>query len=177
MRTWTSRSVGEKSTESEYDGPLVLLDNLQSQSQGQTCFRQSAATLTLKQTKSENGSVTATMPHEIMVRSHPQRPMPLSDSSAESGKKEGRSSVKVWQIGGERALCTTRRAARFRLDDTQGTHHGRRLRPSGGVLRNSLRRRRPRQSGAAVGAVNHLAVRGNVDSHRHLFAMDGKEDK
>ena len=43
------------------------------------------------------------MPHEIMVRSHPQRPMPLSDSSAErKRKKEGRSSVKVWQIGGER---------------------------------------------------------------------------
>ena len=44
---------------------------------------QSAASLTLKQTKSENGSVTATMPHEIMVRSQPQIPMPLSDSSAE----------------------------------------------------------------------------------------------
>ena len=194
----------------------------------------------MKQTKSENGSVTATMPHEIMVRSHPQRPIPLSDSSAERGRKKGRSSVKVWQIGeeGERGgglgrrslvgvllsgpsrvtvrrisenftglyllalplppplpenrkgnqsnLLTTLKYAKLllcvdqregglarRLNDTQGTHH-RRLRPPG-VLRNSLRRR-PRQSGAAVGAVNHLAVRGNVDPHRHL-AMDGKEDK
>ncbi len=39
--------------------------------------------LTLKQTQSENGSVTTTNAHEMAVRSHPQRPIPLSDSSAE----------------------------------------------------------------------------------------------
>ena len=41
----------------------------------------------MKHTKRENGSVTATIPHEIMVRSQPQRPMPLSDSSAETGRE------------------------------------------------------------------------------------------
>ena len=38
--------------------------------------------LTLKQTHNENGSVTATSPHEMAVRIQPQRPIPLSDSSA-----------------------------------------------------------------------------------------------
>ena len=38
--------------------------------------------LTLKQTHNENGSVTRTKPQEIMVRSQPQRPTPLSDSPA-----------------------------------------------------------------------------------------------
>ena len=38
---------------------------------------------TLKQTVSENGSVTRTSAQEMAVRSHPQRPMPLSVSSAE----------------------------------------------------------------------------------------------
>ena len=38
---------------------------------------------TLKQTKSENGRVTMTNAHEIMVSSQPQRPMPGSDSLAE----------------------------------------------------------------------------------------------
>ena len=42
---------------------------------------------TLKQTQSENGSVTMTRPQEIAVSSHPQRPMPLSDSSA--GREAG----------------------------------------------------------------------------------------
>ena len=41
--------------------------------------------LTLKQTNNEKGRVIITIPHEIIVRSHPQRPMPESDSSA--GKK------------------------------------------------------------------------------------------
>ena len=42
----------------------------------------------MKQTNNENGRVIMTMPHEIMVRSHPQIPMPLSDSSAEKKKRE-----------------------------------------------------------------------------------------
>ncbi len=42
----------------------------------------------MKHTKSENGSVTATMPHEIIVSSQPQRPIPLSDSSAERDREE-----------------------------------------------------------------------------------------
>merc|ERR1719203_1105933 len=37
---------------------------------------------TLKQTQREKGSVTRTRPHEIIVRSRPHRPTPLSDSSA-----------------------------------------------------------------------------------------------
>ena len=36
----------------------------------------------MKQTNNENGRVIMTMPHEIMVRSHPQRPIPESVSSA-----------------------------------------------------------------------------------------------
>ena len=67
----------------------------------------------MKQTKREKGSVMATIPHEIMVRSQPQRPMPLSDSSAETqrGERE-RSSVKVcqMQIWGERRFGVERRA-------------------------------------------------------------------
>ena len=39
----------------------------------------------MKQTNNEKGRVIITIPHEIIVRSHPQRPMPESDSSA--GKK------------------------------------------------------------------------------------------
>ena len=37
---------------------------------------------TLKQTKREKGRVTMTNPQEIMVSSHPHRPMPGSDSPA-----------------------------------------------------------------------------------------------
>ena len=44
----------------------------------------------MKQTKREKGSVMATIPHEIMVRSQPQIPMPLSDSSAETGREAER---------------------------------------------------------------------------------------
>ena len=40
----------------------------------------------MKQTQSENGSVTATSPHDIAVKSQPHRPMPFSDSSAEKQK-------------------------------------------------------------------------------------------
>jgi hypothetical protein len=36
----------------------------------------------LKQTQSEKGSVTKTRAHEMAVKSHPQSPIPLSDSSA-----------------------------------------------------------------------------------------------
>jgi len=36
----------------------------------------------LKQTQSENGKVTNTSAHEIAVKSQPQSPIPLSDSSA-----------------------------------------------------------------------------------------------
>ena len=39
--------------------------------------------LTLKHTQSENGSVTMTKAHDMAVSSQPQRPTPLSDSSAE----------------------------------------------------------------------------------------------
>ena len=46
--------------------------------------------ITLKQTHSENGSVTRTRPQEIMVKSHPHSPTPLSVSSAERNKKEKR---------------------------------------------------------------------------------------
>ena len=42
---------------------------------------------TLKQTQREKGSVTRTRPHEIIVRSRPHRPTPLSDSSAENNTK------------------------------------------------------------------------------------------
>jgi hypothetical protein len=38
---------------------------------------------TLKQTQSEKGSVTKTRAQEMAVNSHPQSPIPLSDSSAE----------------------------------------------------------------------------------------------
>ena len=44
--------------------------------------------LTLKQTHSENGRVTTTKTHEMAVSSQPQRPMPLSDSSAEMENKK-----------------------------------------------------------------------------------------
>ena len=44
--------------------------------------------LTLKQTNNEKGRVIITIPHEIIVRSHPQRPMPDSVSSAEKGREE-----------------------------------------------------------------------------------------
>ena len=37
---------------------------------------------TLKQTKREKGRVTITIPHEIMVRSQPQIPIPGSDSES-----------------------------------------------------------------------------------------------
>ena len=53
--------------------------------------------ITLKHTKREKGSVTATIPHEIMVSSQPQIPMPLSDSSAEM--KETRRAVKACAFG------------------------------------------------------------------------------
>ena len=43
--------------------------------------------LTLKQTQSENGSVTITKAQDMAVRAHPQRPTPLSDSSAEMRRK------------------------------------------------------------------------------------------
>ena len=43
--------------------------------------------LTLKQTQSENGSVTITRAHEMVVSNQPHRPTPLSDSSAEREKK------------------------------------------------------------------------------------------
>ena len=52
--------------------------------------------ITLKHTKREKGSVTATIPHEIMVSSQPQSPMPLSASSAEMSKRRG--VVKVLHI-------------------------------------------------------------------------------
>lgn len=42
----------------------------------------------MKQTQSENGSVTRTRPQEMAVNSHPQSPMPLSDSSAEKKRKK-----------------------------------------------------------------------------------------
>ena len=42
----------------------------------------------MKQTNSENGRVIMTMPHEIMVRSHPQRPIPESVSSAATEVEE-----------------------------------------------------------------------------------------
>ena len=42
---------------------------------------------TLKQTQREKGSVTITRPQEIAVRSQPHKPMPLSDSSAETKKR------------------------------------------------------------------------------------------
>ena len=45
------------------------------------------AELTLKHTHSEKGSVTATRPQEMAVSSQPQRPIPLSDSSAGKDKK------------------------------------------------------------------------------------------
>ena len=48
--------------------------------------RGSSENLTLKHTHKENGSVTATSPQEIAVRIQPQRPIPLSDSSAENSK-------------------------------------------------------------------------------------------
>ena len=43
---------------------------------------------TLKQTQREKGSVTITRPQEIAVRSQPHKPIPLSDSSAETKKRE-----------------------------------------------------------------------------------------
>merc|ERR1719203_2653604 len=44
---------------------------------------------TLKQTQREKGSVTRTRPHEIIVRSRPHRPTPLSDSSVvQSGTRD-----------------------------------------------------------------------------------------
>ena len=43
---------------------------------------------TLKQTQSENGSVTITSPHDIVVSNQPQRPTPLSDSSAINETKD-----------------------------------------------------------------------------------------
>ena len=46
--------------------------------------------ITLKQTHSENGSVTRTRAQEIMVKSIPHSPTPLSVSSAERNKKEKR---------------------------------------------------------------------------------------
>ena len=44
--------------------------------------------LTLKQTQSENGSVTMTRAHEIVVSNQPHRPTPLSDSSAEKRRRK-----------------------------------------------------------------------------------------
>ena len=43
--------------------------------------------LTLKQTQSEKGSVTKTRAQEMAVSSQPQRPIPLSDSSAEKSNE------------------------------------------------------------------------------------------
>ena len=42
---------------------------------------------TLKHTKREKGRVTITIPHEIMVRSQPQIPIPGSVSSAVNSEK------------------------------------------------------------------------------------------
>ena len=42
----------------------------------------SSITPTLKQTQSENGSVTITSPHDIVVSNQPQMPTPSPDSSA-----------------------------------------------------------------------------------------------
>ena len=44
----------------------------------------------MKQTKSEKGSVTTTKPQEMAVRSQPQRPIPLSDSSAGKERERGK---------------------------------------------------------------------------------------
>ena len=44
----------------------------------------------MKQTNSEKGSVIMTIPHEIMVSSHPQRPIPDSVSSAAKGRERKR---------------------------------------------------------------------------------------
>ena len=51
-------------------------------------FQLDSNSLTLKQTNNEKGRVIITIPHEIIVRSHPQRPMPDSVSSAEKGREE-----------------------------------------------------------------------------------------